>query len=99
APGAGESVYCIGIDIDQYFTVPDARPCLLTSAEKKIAEGVEAIIADIVAGSAPSGNVQGSVGLAPYHDLESRVPAEVQQQVLEVIAGLDAGSISSGGEF
>lgn len=99
APGAGESVYCIGIDIDQYFTVPDARPCLLTSAEKKIAEGVEAIIADIVAGSAPSGNVQGSVGLAPYHDLESRVPAEVQQQVLEVIAGLDAGSISTGVDF
>ena len=99
APGAGESVYCIGIDIDQYFTVPDARPCLLTSAEKKIAEGVEAIIADIVAGSPPSGNVQGSVGLAPYHDLESRVPAEVQQQVLEVIAGLDAGSISTGVDF
>jgi basic membrane protein A len=99
APGAGESVYCIGIDVDQWETVPDARPCLLTSAEKKIAAGVEAIIADIVAGSAPSGNVQGSVGLAPYHDLESRVPAEVQQRVLEVIAGLDAGSISTGVDF
>ena len=99
APGAGESVYCIGIDVDQWETVPDARPCLLTSAEKRIAAGVEAIAVDINGGSAPSGNVQGSVGLAPYHDLESRVPAEVQQRVLEVIAGLDAGSISTGVDF
>ena len=38
----------------------------------------------------------GLTGLAPYHDTEDAVPADVKTQVEEVIAGLDDGSIETG---
>lgn len=99
APGAGTTMFCIGIDVDQYVTVPQARPCLLSSAEKLIAEGVSALITDIHAGVATGPNVEGEVGLAPYYDMESRVPSSVKQRIDEVLAGLAEGSISTGVTF
>ena len=32
APGAGKDTFCIGVDTDQWDTVPAAQPCLVTSA-------------------------------------------------------------------
>ena len=96
-PGAGTSVFCIGVDIDQYFTVPQAAPCLLTSAEKKLVEGTEELVLLSYDGAFPGGNFFGPTGLAPYHDTEAAVPADVQAQVAEVLAGLQDGSIDTGG--
>ena len=31
--GAGTSLFCLGVDVDQFQTVPRARPCLLSSTE------------------------------------------------------------------
>jgi len=97
--GAGTSLFCIGVDVDQFQTVPQARPCLLSSAEKKIAPGVSELIVQIHAGGQLAQNVEGAVGLAPYHDLASQVPDSVKLQVDEVIAGLDDGSIDTGVTF
>ena len=99
SPGAGTSLFCIGIDVDQYETVPKARPCLLSSAEKKIAAGVRDLIIQIHAGADLARNVEGAVGLAPYHDLAAQVPDSVKVQVDAVVAGLDDGSISTGVTF
>jgi len=96
APGAGETIFCIGVDTDQYFTVPQAQKCLLTSAEKKLAQGTQDLILLAFQGSFPGGNYFGNTGLAPYHDTEAVVPAEVKQKVDEVIAGLSDGSIKTG---
>jgi basic membrane protein A len=96
-PGAGTTVFCIGVDIDQYFTVPQAAPCLLTSAEKKLVEGTEELVLLSYDGAFPGGNFFGPTGLAPYHDTESAVPADVQAAVAEVLAGLQDGSIDTGG--
>ena len=96
-PGAGTSVFCIGVDVDQYFTVPQAAPCLLTSAEKKLVEGTEELVLLSYDGAFPGGNFFGPTGLAPYHDTEAAVPADVQAQVAEVLAGLQDGSIDTGG--
>ena len=99
SPGAGTSLFCIGIDVDQYETVPQARPCLLSSAEKRIAVGVRDLIVQIHAGAALAQNVEGAIGLAPYHDLAGQVPDSVKAQVDAVVAGLDDGSISTGVNF
>jgi basic membrane protein A len=95
APGAGESIFCIGVDTDQFFTVPEAAKCLLTSAEKKLTLGTKDLILMAKDGKAPGGNYFGLTGLAPYHDTEAAVPEEVKAKVAEVIAGLDAGTIAT----
>lgn len=93
APGAGETIFCIGVDTDQFFTVPEAAKCLLTSAEKKLTLGTKDLILMAKDGKAPGGNYFGLTGLAPYHDTEAAVPEDVKAKVAEVIAGLDAGTI------
>lgn len=99
SPGAGTTLFCIGIDVDQYQTVPDARPCLLSSAEKRIALGVQDVILLINAGKLTQRNVEGAIGLAPYHDLAGQVPDDVKQRVDQVVKGLIDGSISTGVTF
>ena len=98
-PGAGTSLFCIGIDVDQYETVPAARPCLLTSAGKFIAAGIRDLVISIHAGDEIATNVEGDIGLAPYHDMEAQVPQSVKEQVAAVVAGLNDGSISTGVNF
>lgn len=95
-PGAGQSVFCIGVDTDQYSTVPQADKCLLTSAEKKLKDGTSTLVVMAHDGKAPGGNYFGKTGLAPYHDTEAAVPADVKSKVDAVIKGLDDGSISTG---
>lgn len=96
APGAGETIFCIGVDTDQYGTVPQAQKCLLTSAEKKLTQGTADLVLAAKDGAFPGGNFFGNTGLAPYHDTESVVPADVKSQVEAVIAGLSDGSIETG---
>lgn len=96
APGAGTSIFCIGVDTDQYYTVPQADKCLLTSAEKKLVDGTSALVVMAKDGKFPGGNYFGKTGLAPYHDTEAAVPAEVKAKVDEVIKGLDDGTIKTG---
>jgi len=99
APGAGQTIFCIGIDVDQYETVPEARPCLLTSAEKKIAQGVTDAAMRLINGENISGNVPGAVGLAPYHDADARVPDQVKQRLAQVVEQLSQGSLNTGVDF
>ena len=96
SPESGTSVFCIGVDIDQYFTVPQAQSCLLTSAEKKLVAGTSALVLASFDGTFPGGNFVGATGLAPYHDTEDAVPAEVKAEVEGVIAALLDGSLDTG---
>lgn len=99
SPGAGDGLLCIGIDVDQYLTVPEARPCLITSAQKMIAESVADAAIGALAGTDLPATVDGSIGLAPYRDLEARIPAEVRDRVAEVLQGLKDGSVATGVTF
>ncbi|MEM7799545.1 MAG: BMP family ABC transporter substrate-binding protein [Chloroflexota bacterium] len=91
-----EGAYCIGVDTDQWETVPEAQPCLISSAMKLITPGVADLIALSVEGSFPPGNFVGAVGLAPFHDFDSLIPDEVKQTLEEIDAGLKDGSIETG---
>ncbi len=91
-----DGAFCIGVDSDQWFTVPEAHACLVSSAMKLITPGVTDLIEMSAAGEFPGGNFFGGAGLAPFHDLADRVPQEVQDKLVEIDAGLADGSISTG---
>jgi basic membrane protein A len=82
------------VDQDQWFTVPEAHPCLVTSAMKLIDVGVAALIAQAHAGTMEGGNYFGEVGLAPFHDFDGTVTSEMRDTLAEVMAGLADGSIN-----
>ncbi len=86
-------VYCIGVDTDQWETVPAAHPCLISSAMKLITKGVVDLIKLWSEGEPPSGNYVGDVGLAPFHDFEDVVPDEVKAELKEIAELLLSGKL------
>jgi basic membrane protein A len=96
AEGAGTAIFCIGVDTDQWFTVPEAQPCLITSAVKGLTEGTTDLVKQAFDGSIAGGNFSGTAGIADYHDFASVVPQDVQDKVAGVVAGLKDGSIKTG---
>ncbi|MGL4174989.1 MAG: BMP family ABC transporter substrate-binding protein, partial [Dermatophilaceae bacterium] len=96
APGAGETTFCIGVDTDQWDTVPAAQPCLVTSAMKLITEGVTDLTVTAKDGEFEGLQTVGKAGLAPYHDLDSAVPADVKTKVEEIVTQMEAGTLQTG---
>jgi len=87
--------YAVGVDTDQYLTLPEAAPRMLSSAMKLITPGVFELIKLSRQGAFPGGNYSGDVTYAPYHDLEHEVPAEVKTTMEQISAGLLDGSIKT----
>ncbi len=87
--------YAIGVDADQYGTLPEAAPRMLSSAMKLITPGVFDLVKMAHDGNFPVGNFFGSAGYAPYHDLDSAVPADVKTEMEKINAGLLDGSITT----
>jgi len=97
APGAGADVFCIGVDTDQWETLPAAHPCLVSSAMKLITPSVIDLINTYAAdGTMTSGNYFGGAGLAPFHDFEEKIPQEIKDKLDEIAAGLADGSLTTG---
>ncbi len=97
---AQRGVYAIGVDTDQYYTLPEAAPRLLSSALKLLTPGTFDLIklakdAQAGRGTFPSGNYMGKAGYAPYHDLDAEVPAEVKAKMEEINAALLDGSLQT----
>jgi len=94
---AGHSgLYCIGVDSDQWDTVPEAQPCLVSSAMKLITPGVFDLVKAASDGSFPAGNYVGAVGLADYHDFASKIDQSIKDKITEINQGLLDGTISTG---
>ncbi len=89
-------LYCIGVDDDQWNTVPEAHPCLISSAMKLITSSLVDLLTGAQAGTWTAGNYYGAAGLAPYHDFDSSIPKDVKDKITEIDAGLKDGSITTG---
>jgi basic membrane protein A len=93
---AEKGVMGIGVDTDQYYTVPEAQKVLLTSAMKLLIPGTYDLIKLAKDGNFPAGgNSYGTAGLAPYHDLDSKVPADVKAKIAEIDEGLKNGTLQT----
>jgi basic membrane protein A and related proteins len=89
-------VYAIGVDTDQYFTLPEAAKMLLSSAMKPETEPVAALIKLTKGGNFPQGGYFfGPAGYAPYHDLASQVPANVDTEMQALYKGLTDGTLKT----
>ncbi len=93
---------CVGVDVDQFVSYSDADPCLITSAEKHIAFAVKTSITNAVKKTWPTSGVllfdatnQG-VGIAPFHNYDSQVPADVKALVTDAAKKLAAGTLQTG---
>jgi basic membrane protein A len=91
-----DGAYCIGVDTDQWETVPEAHSCLVSSAMKLITPGVVDLVEMSNKGEFPAGNFFGATGLAPFHDLDGDVSQEIKDKLAEIDAGLQDGSIETG---
>jgi basic membrane protein A and related proteins len=89
-------LYCIGVDTDQWETVPAAHPCLVSSAMKLITPGVVELSTAAAASKFPGGNVFGGAGLAPFHDFESKIPADLKATLTKLATDLKAGTVQTG---
>ncbi len=93
---AQRGVYAIGVDTDQYYTLPEADAHLLSSAMKPETQPVADVIKATKAGNFPTGGLfMGPSGYAPYHDLASKVPANVDTEMQALLKGLTDGSIKT----
>ena len=76
-----EGAYCIGVDSDQWFTVPEAHLCLVSSAMKLITPGVFDLVKMHRDGEPATGNFYGAFGLAPFHDFEAGISQDIIDQL------------------
>jgi basic membrane protein A and related proteins len=88
----------IGADVDEYNTDPEARPALLSSAMKHVDVAVYNYLKSVADGSVQAGirtgTLQnGGIGLAPFHDWDSQIPAELKAQIQKASDGIKEGSI------
>jgi basic membrane protein A len=96
-----KGLMAIGVDVDQYLTYPEVKDALLSSAAKNVDAAVYNYLKAVNGKTDKAGiftaNLQnGGVGLAPYHDWDSKIPQTVKDKIKAAIDGLKSGSIVTG---
>ncbi|MBP1702067.1 MAG: Basic rane lipoprotein [Chloroflexi bacterium] len=92
------NAWVIGVDADWYETVPDYKDIVLTSVLKNMnittKGAIQAAMEGTFAGGVIVGTLEnGGVGLAPFHDADSLVPAELKAELETIAAEIIAGNI------
>lgn len=95
---SGKQVALIGVDADLYQTDPNTRAVVLTSIEKQMKGSTEQIIEDAGKGKFDTkpfvGTLKnGGVGLAPFHNFDSKVSPTLKKELDTVTKGIEDGSI------
>jgi basic membrane protein A len=86
----------VGADVDQYNTYPEVKDALISSAQKNVDAAVYNYLKTVADGSVKAGistsTLQnGGVGLAPFHDWDSKIPADLKAQIQKASDGITAG--------
>ena len=90
----------IGVDADQFLTIPGIGDTIVTSAVKKVDNAVYDTIKKAVDGTLKGGeNVQygikeDGVGLAPFHDWDAKLPADIKAAVDKAKADVVSGAFT-----
>lgn len=92
----------IGVDTDQYLTDPEHKGIFLSTVLKKVDSTTKEAVTEAFNGSFKGGVIvgdlkSGGVALAPFHDLDSAVPADLKAELDKIKAGIIDGSIKVGG--
>ncbi len=90
----------IGVDADQFNTIDGIGDTILTSAIKRVDNAVFLTVKDAVDGKIKGGQnrifglTEDGVGLAPYHDWESKMPQQVKDNVQKATDEIKAGTVT-----
>jgi basic membrane protein A len=108
--GLGSAAVCketgsckvIGVDADWVDTAPEYKEVILTSVLKKIDVAVYNTIKDAVEGKFTGGTVtytiaDGGVDIAPFHEFDAAVSAELKAELDAIKAALIDGSLTVDG--
>jgi basic membrane protein A len=93
-------INAIGVDVDQYQSYAASQKCILTSAEKHLAVSVSTSIQQISAKTAKGGIIiynaaNDGIGVSPFYDAASKLPADIQTKNDSANAGMKDGSVVS----
>ncbi len=96
-----KSLMAIGVDVDQYNTYAEVKDALLSSAAKNVDAAVYNFLKAVNGKTDKAGmftaNLQnGGVGLAPFHDWDSKIPQTVKDKISEASKALIDGSLQTG---
>ncbi|AJM78040.1 BMP family lipoprotein [Rathayibacter toxicus] len=96
---SGKNIAMVGVDADLYQTYPAGESLYLTSVLKGIEAGIASVTADAGAGKFSAAPYVGTlansgVSIAPFHDFESRVSAELSGELDVLKKGISDGSIT-----
>ncbi len=96
-----DALKIIGVDADLYLTDPEKGHVYLTSIMKNmdatVLQVIEMAMNDTFQGGVIVGTLEsGGVGLAPMHDMEQAVPAELKAELDNIRQGIIDGSIKVG---
>lgn len=95
-------IWGIGVDVDQYYTLPNEKDILVTSIMKRLDNAVFSTIKGFMEGALAGGGVyvgtlaNGGVGLAPFHNFEDKVPDQIKSDLKEIEQGIIEGTIDTG---
>jgi len=94
--------WAIGVDVDQYFSIPPVAPVLLTSCMKML----DVMVYDILSkyynhifpgGSVIHGNLNNNeIGMSPFHDYDVMIPDSIKSALAGISAGIKDGTIKTG---
>jgi basic membrane protein A len=92
------NAYLIGVDSDWYLTAPEYAAITLTSVMKMMDATTYQVIESVIDGSFTGGNVigtleNGGVKIAPFHDLDNLVPADIKAELEQIQADIISGKI------
>lgn len=92
----------IGVDADLYLTDPEKKHVYLTSIMKRMDATVVQVIESAMNGSFQGGVTvgtlaNGGVALAPFHDMDGMVPAELKAELETIRQQIVDGTIKVGG--
>ena len=92
----------VGVDVDQYYTLPNEKDILVTSTVKRLDKAVFSVIKDAVEGTFTGGDnyiatlANEGVGVGPFHDFEDKVPDNIKADLAEIQAAIIAGELATG---
>ncbi len=96
-----KGLMAIGVDVDQYNTYPEVKDALLSSAAKNVDAAVYEYLKAVngktdKAGVFTANLKNGGVGLASFHDWESKIPQTVKDKITQATSDLKSGTLVTG---
>ncbi len=94
----------IGVDVDEYYFLPEVQDILLSSCLKRADNAVYDTVEDFVnnnfnAGGVYHGTLENEgVGIAPFHDFEELIPDSIKVEIENIIQDIISEELDTGWE-